>query len=190
MTEQNSEATPAADGAVPSEAAEAGSASTRGADLPAPNLEYVFEIRATIEPDLRIGRGADELLSFTPISGGSVTGPRLNGEVLAGGGDWAVERSGTAQLEARYLIRAEDGAVIDVLNRGYFRASGEVIARMERGEQVPEGDPGLYFRTAPVFQTDAPAHRWLAEHQFIGLARDGESESGEPQVCIRVFAVR
>ncbi|QZY51698.1 DUF3237 domain-containing protein [Leucobacter tenebrionis] len=158
--------------------------------LPDPCLEYVFEIRATIEPDVRVGRGVDEVLTFTPISGGSVAGPRLNGEVLAGGGDWAVERSGTSQLEARYLIRADDGSVIDVLNRGYFRASDDVIARMERGEAVPEDEPGLYFRTAPVFQTDAPAHRWLAEHQFIGLARDGESETGEAQVCVRVFAVR
>ena len=47
---------------------------------------------------------------------------------------------------------------------------------------VPEDEPGLYFRTAPVFQTDAPQHRWLAEHQFLGLARD---EGG--QVCIRVY---
>lgn len=156
-----------------------------------PRLEYVFEIRATIAPELRIGRGAEEVLTFTPITGGSVSGPRLNGEVLGGGGDWAVERSGTAQLEARYLIRAHDGAVIDVLNRGYFRASEEVLARMERGEAVAEDDPGLYFRTAPVFQTDASAHRWLAEHQFIGLARDGvDPDSGDGQVCIRVFAVR
>jgi hypothetical protein len=62
-----------------------------------PVLEYVFEIRARIDADLHIGRGPDESLSFTPISGGSVSGPRLNGAVLAGGGDWAVERSGTAQ---------------------------------------------------------------------------------------------
>jgi hypothetical protein len=147
-----------------------------------PTLEYVFEIRARIDPDLHIGRGSDETLSFTPISGGSVSGPRLSGEVLAGGGDWAVERSGTAQLEARYLLRADDGAVIDILNRGYFRATPEVIERMENGEDVPEDEPGLYFRTAPVFQTDAPQHRWLAENQFIGMARD---EDGH--VCIRVF---
>lgn len=147
-----------------------------------PVIEFVFEIRATIDPDLHIGRGPDEKLSFTPISGGSVAGPRLNGEVLPGGGDWAVERSGTAQLEARYLLRADDGAVIDILNRGTFRATPEVLERMERGENVPEDEPGLYFRTAPVFQTDAPQHRWLAEHQFVGLARD---EDG--QVCIRVF---
>ncbi|SDQ27106.1 DUF3237 domain-containing protein [Leucobacter chromiiresistens] len=155
------------------------------AALPAPRLEFVFEIRATIGPDRHIGRGPDEALSFTPVTGGSVHGPAFTGEVLPGGGDWAVTRSGTAQLEARYLIRADDGAVVDVLNRGYFRATPEMLTRMEAGEDLPETTDGLYFRTAPVFQTDAPTHRWLAEHQFIGLARD---DAG--QVCIRVFVLR
>ncbi|KQR53613.1 hypothetical protein ASF88_01755 [Leifsonia sp. Leaf336] len=147
-----------------------------------PRLEYVFEIRAQIAADLHIGRGPEEKLAFTPVTGGTVAGPRLNGEVLSGGGDWAVERFGTAQLEAHYLLRADDGAVIDILNRGYFRASPAVWERMERGENVPEDEPELYFRTAPVFQTDAPQHRWLAENQFVGLARD---EDGA--VCVRVF---
>lgn len=148
-----------------------------------PRLDYAFEVRVDIDPYVRIGRSADEELTFTPITGGTVAGPLLRGTVLPGGGDWAVERSGTAQLEARYLLRAEDGAVIDILNRGYYRASAEVMARVEAGENVPEDE--YYFRTAPVFQTDAAAHRWLAEHQFIGLARD---EDG--QVCIRVYVVR
>ncbi|MBX3196475.1 MAG: DUF3237 domain-containing protein [Microbacteriaceae bacterium] len=148
-----------------------------------PRLEYAFELRVDIAPHLHIGRGVDEHLSFTPITGGTVAGPLLNGRVLAGGGDWAVERNGTAQLEARYLLEADDGAVIDILNRGYYRASEEVIARVEAGEDVPEDE--YYFRTAPVFQTDAPQHRWLAEHQFVGLARD---EAG--QVCVRTYVVR
>lgn len=151
--------------------------------LPEPVLEFACEVRAQIDPFVRIGRSADEELTFTPVTGGSVEGPLLRGTVLSGGGDWAVERSGTAQLEARYLIRADDGAVIDILNRGYYRAGAEVISRVEAGETVSESE--YYFRTAPVFQTDAPAHRWLAEHQFIGLARD---EDGA--VCIRVYVVR
>ena len=36
------------------------------------------------------------------------------------------------------------------------------MARVEAGENVPEEE--YYFRTAPVFQTDAAPHRWLAEH--------------------------
>lgn len=155
------------------------------AALPKPRLEYVFEIRASIAPDHHIGRGTDEVLTFTPVTGGTASGPGLTGVVLPGGGDWAVERSGTAQLEARYLIQADDGALIDVLQRGYFRATAEQMERMAAGEDLPEGSEHLYFRTAPVFQTDAPAHRWLAEHQFIGLARDDNG-----QVCIRVYVVR
>lgn len=153
-----------------------------------PVLEYACELRVDIDPEYHIGRSVDESLSFTPITGGTVSGPLLNGEVLAGGGDWAVERSGTSQLEARYLLRADDGAVIDILNRGYFRASAEVLARHARGEHVAEDE--VYFRTAPVFQTDAPAHRWLAEHQFIGLARDGVNATGGPQICVRVYVLR
>ena len=147
-----------------------------------PTLEFVFEIRARIDPHFDIGRGPEEKLSFTPVTGGTVAGPRLNGEVLSGGGDWAVERFGTSQLEARYLIRADDGAVIDILNRGYFRATPEQLARMESGEDISEDEEGLYFRTAPVFQTDAAPHRWLAENQFIGMARDDDGH-----VAIRVF---
>lgn len=159
-------------------------------DMMQPQLEYAFELRVNIDPHLHIGRGVDEELSFTPISGGTISGPLLSGRVLAGGGDWAVTRSDTAELSARYLLQADDGTVIDVLNRGYYRASPDVQARINAGELVPEADPGLYFRTAPVFQTDAPQHRWLAEHQFIGLARDGFDENGGPQVCVRVYVVR
>lgn len=156
----------------------------RAATGPAPRLEFAFEIRVDVAEEIRIGRGPDEVLTFTPITGGSVSGPGFTGEVLPGGGDWAVERSGTATIEARYLIRADDGAVVDVINRGYFRATETVVRRMDDGEDVAEDDPGLYFRTAPVFTTDVPAHRWLSEHQFLGLARD---EGG--QVCIRVFTL-
>ena len=114
---------------------------------------------------------------------------RVAGNIVApsqiGSVEFAVERFGTAQLEARYLLRADDGAVIDILNRGYFRATPQQLARMEAGEDIPEDEPGLYFRTAPVFQTDAPQHRWLAENQFIGMARDDDGH-----VAVRVFLLQ
>ena len=148
-----------------------------------PTLEFAFEARVEIGSDYRIGRSASEVLGFTLITGGTVTGPKFNGKVLPGGGDWWVNRDGNYQLDARYLLQADDGAVIDITNRGYFRASDEVLARLDAKEWVPENE--YYYRTAPVFQTDAPAHKWLAENQFIGLARD---EDG--MVCIRFFLVK
>ena len=148
-----------------------------------PLFEFAFEARVHVEPGIHIGRSIDEKLLFFAITGGTVTGPLLNGEVVPGGGDWCVERSGTIQLDARYLIKTDDGAYLDIHNRGYFRAAPEVQERLMSGEKVDESE--YYFRTAAVFQTDAPQHRWLAENQLIGLARDDNHD-----ICIRFFVLR
>ena len=148
-----------------------------------PGLEFVFELKVTVSEPIRVGRSASEDLNVTPIVGGTVTGPRLNGRVLPVGADWWVTRGATTQLDARYLIEADDGAAIDVVNRGYWHADEAVERRLSSGEQVGEAD--LYYRTAFVFQTGAEAHRWLTEAQFVGYAR------AEPDtVSIRVFRLR
>ncbi|MFY2788022.1 DUF3237 domain-containing protein [Rhodococcus sp. MALMAid1271] len=152
-------------------------------DLPQPELEFVFEVRVSVADELRIGRSAEEVLHFVAITGGTVAGPRLTGEVLAHGGDWFVERGDTVQLDARYVLRADDGSLIDVRNRGYYRADSGVESRLDAGEVVDERD--YYYRTAPVFQTDSEQFRWLADNQFLGMARN---EGG--QICIRFFWLR
>ena len=97
-------------------------------------------------------------------------------------GDWYRDRDGTVTLDARYLLRAADGTVIDIANRGFWRASAEVTARLDAGEHVDERE--YYYRTSPVFTTDAPQHRWLTETVFVGLAR----QEGRT-ICIRFFAL-
>ncbi|MGF0313296.1 DUF3237 domain-containing protein [Rhodococcus sp. IEGM1428] len=151
--------------------------------LPEPELEFVFEIRVRVSDELRIGRSAQEVLHFVPITGGTVTGPKMTGEVLSYGGDWFVERGDTVQLDARYVLRADDGSLIDIHNRGYYRAPQDVEARLQAGEFVDERE--YYYRTAPVFQTDSEQFRWLANNQFVGMARD---DGG--LICIRVFWLR
>ncbi|MEU7278446.1 DUF3237 domain-containing protein [Streptomyces sp. NPDC045431] len=148
----------------------------------APSLTFVFEIRAEIAEHLHIGHGDGERTEFTPITGGSVHGPRLTGTVLPGGGDWSSTRGEIFQLEARYLIRADDGAVIDIVNRGYYHEGGTSPEQYDGALMVARA--GTYFRTAPVFRTDAPAHRWLAETVFVGLARE---EDGH--IVIRCYSV-
>ena len=152
------------------------------AHLPEPTLRFAFEARVDVDPVVVVGgRGADALL-FYPITGGTVTGPRLTATVLPGGGDWATDRGGlVTELEARYLIRTNDDAVIDIVNRGFHRAtSQEQMDRMMAGEDLPESE--YYYRTSPMFRTDAPQHRWLTHTVFVGMAR-----SEGPQVCIRFF---
>ncbi|GAA2212871.1 hypothetical protein GCM10009850_083330 [Nonomuraea monospora] len=146
----------------------------------APALTFAFEIRARLSPTLRIGGGAE----FTPIVGGTVDGPRLRGTVLPGGGDWSETRGQVCRLNARYLIQAEDGAVIDIVNRGYYHEGAGSPGQYDGALRVSEA--GVYYRTSPVFRTDAAAHAWLARTVFVGLARDG---AGEDEVVIRMYAV-
>ena len=138
----------------------------------------------TSAPSEHVGNGAGDVLDFTPITGGTVDGPRLRGVVVPGGGDWSVQRGPTVyELDARYLDprrgrRAHRHRQPRLLPHGHARRpwSGRRPARTRSSE--------VYFRTSPVFRTDAPQHRWLAETVFVGLARD---EAG--QVCIRFYEV-
>ncbi|OQR61510.1 hypothetical protein B6E66_24320 [Streptomyces maremycinicus] len=147
-----------------------------------PSLTYAFEIRAAVAPSLHIGHGDGERTEFTPITGGTVQGPRLQGTVLAGGGDWSDTRGTVCALEARYLLRADDGAVIDIVNRGYYHEQADSADLYDGDVRLAEA--GTYFRTAPVFRTDAPRHRWLARTVFVGLARE---EDGH--IVIRCYTV-
>ncbi len=149
---------------------------------PEPHLSFAFEARVSVAESERIGHGPGDELWFTPITGGTVDGPRLRGTVLPGGGDWSTQRGEATELDARYLLRADDGALIDIVNRGFWRASAETEARLQAGETVDPAD--TYYVTHPVFRTGSGAHRWLAETVFVGMARE---EDG--QVCIRFYTV-
>ena len=104
-----------------------------------------------------------------PITGGRVEGERLRGDVLPGGADWQVVRpDGAAVLEARYCVRATDGALIFVENKGLRAGPPEVLARLARGEPVAPGE--YYFRTTPRFETAAPRYAWLNDIVAVGSA--------------------
>ena len=149
--------------------------------LPQPQLEFVFEIRVDVAAELPVRTRPGDELGFIPITGGTVTGPRFSGTVVPNsGGDWASHEAGTWHLDARYALRHDDGSVVEIWNRGYYRATTEQEARLAAGEAVSELE--LYYRCAPTFSTDAAAHLWLTAHQFVGMIRN---EAG--RICIRVF---
>jgi hypothetical protein len=106
-----------------------------------------------------------------PIRGGSVEGPRFNGEILPGGADWQAVRisDGVARIEARYTLRHQDGTISMMLDRGVRRGPPEVMARIAAGEVV---DPAsYYFRTSPQFEVQAGPHQWLSENTFVCVGK-------------------
>ncbi len=131
-----------------------------------PPLEHAFDVAVQVAVPLAIGDMGAGVRRVVDILGGTVTGPRLAGNIRPGGADFQIIRaSGMAELEARYVIEAADGALIYVENRGIRTGPADALARLNRGEAV---DPALiYFRSVPRFETAAPQHRWLMEHMFL-----------------------
>jgi|ERR1700722_3282860 uncharacterized protein DUF3237 len=146
-------------------------------------LSHVFTARVDVGAALDLGATESGRRRIVPILGGWVAGPRLTASILPGGADWQIVRSdGTAEVVARYTLRAEDGTLISVVNKGLRRGPAAVLARLAAGEVVDPSE--YYFRTAPVFEVAAGPHGWLADNLFVAT---GEREA--TQVVIRVFMV-
>jgi hypothetical protein len=101
-----------------------------------------------------------------PISGGNFAGPRLRGTVLPGGADWQYLRAdGVMMVEAQYLLRTDDGVIIQVNNRGMRHGPEAVMRRLGAGETV---DPAAYyFRATPRLSVSAGRYDWLNRRVFI-----------------------
>ena len=104
-----------------------------------------------------------------PIVGGTLEGPRLRAEILPGGADWQlVSATGSAAIEARYTVRADDGELVLVHSRGFRSGPPEVLARLAAGEAVDPDE--YYFRTLVHARDRAAAHAWVNERLFIAVA--------------------
>ncbi len=60
---------------------------------PAPRFELAFDLWVALEPEVEHGRTPLGLRSRAPIIGGHFSGPRIAGEMLAGGSDWQLLRA-------------------------------------------------------------------------------------------------
>lgn len=131
--------------------------------------EFVFEVVARVDEPMVLGTTSHGLRRIVPILGGTVQGPRLEGTILPGGADWQYVRpDGVLSLEARYTIRAADGTLVSVVNRGLRHGPPEIIDRITRGESVPAGT--YYFRTVARFEAPLGPLDWLNKAIFVGLA--------------------
>ena len=151
---------------------------------PAPTLDFAFEATVEVGEVQEIGAVPGGQRRVIPILGGTVTGPRLTAEILAGGADWQIIRpDDVAELHARYTIRAADGALVFVTNTGIRHGAPDIMRRLVAGERVEPGR--YYFRTTPMFEVAAGPHDWLMRHTFVA-----DAIRWPDAVIVRVFAVR
>jgi len=122
--------------------------------------EFLFKVEVTLEAPRELGDTPLGRRRIIGITGGTFSGPRAAGKVLPGGADWQLIRSDSvADLDARYTLETDDGALVYVRNRGYRHGPGDVLRRLNSGEAV---DPALYYmRTTPWFETSDARYDWL-----------------------------
>jgi hypothetical protein len=143
------------------------------AGVATPATELVMEAFVSIAARVAVGPSDEGIRQFIPITGGRFVGRDIRGDVMAGGADWQLVRAdGVVEVNALYSIKADDGAVIVVDNRGII---------------VPAAGGGIgYARTAPRFHAPQGKYEWLNKASFVGTITPAP-EGGA--VIIRVFKV-
>lgn len=137
------------------------------ADIPQPELEFLFEATVTLDPPREVGTTRYGKRRIIGINGGSFHGPELSGKVLSGGADWQTVRAdGTADLVADYSLQTSDGEIIYVHNEGIRTASPDILARLASGEDLPANM--YYMRTAAKLEISADSnYAWLNKAMII-----------------------
>ena len=151
----------------------AASAAAQAAPSPAPALEFAFEEIVTLGKAIPVGETPLGKRNIIPITGGTLEGPGIKGTIIPGGWDWQLSRAdGCTQIKADYMIKTDDGVVINVIN------SGALCPPID-GNPTPA-------RTSPVFEAPVGKYEWLNRSAFIGTLELAPPSAG-PAVKIRFY---
>ena len=138
--------------------------------LPDPSLSRVYRLEATLAQPLDVGQTAQGHRRIVPLTGGTFTGPELNGTLLPGASaDWQILLpDGTALGDIRYTLQTDGGALLYVQSHGVRHGSADVLERLARGEDVDASE--YTFRTSTQIETADPELDWLNKGVFISVA--------------------
>ena len=142
---------------------------------PVPRLEFAFEELVTLGPAMAPGATPLGRRNIIPITGGTFEGPGIRGTIVPGGWDWQLVRAdGCVQVHADYMLKTDDGVVINVVNDGALC--------------MPEaGQPPKPARTSPRFEAPLGKYAWLGQTAFVGTLEGAQGPNGEPAVRIRFY---
>src|ERR1700735_709018 len=95
------------------------------ARLPEPRLTGIFRLEANLGDALDVGNVAQGRRRIVPLTGGTFTGPELNGMLLPGSSaDWQIVLpDGTARGDIRYTLQTDRGDVLYVRSQGVRHGS-------------------------------------------------------------------
>jgi hypothetical protein len=130
---------------------------------------HAFDVRINFDQRWVIGPiSGGAKVGYTSVGEGStVSGPRLNGKVVDySGADWPIVRQdGVVELNAHYMIEADDGARIYIHNLGYVHGA---LSTPRQAAEEPPAIPA-YFRCTPYFRAPVGPHDWLNRTVIVGV---------------------
>ncbi|WP_022675777.1 DUF3237 domain-containing protein [Novosphingobium sp. B-7] len=143
---------------------------------PPPVLEPAFRAHVLLGESLDVGQTPRGGRSLVRITGGTVDGPMLHGVVLPGGWDWQLHGAGGCiELHADYMLKAADGAVINVVNHA-------------KACPGPHGEKPQMVGM-PMFEAPLGPQGWLNSGAYVATVTGG-SDPAHPAVDIAVYKVR
>jgi hypothetical protein len=132
--------------------------------------EHLFDLIVDLNEPLDIGQVPYGRRVFFGAAAGHFEGPSLHGDVLPGGGDWALFRPDRAMaLDVRLTLRTHDGALIHMTYGGRWIVPARLRAEIADPEVRHQVDPAqYYFRTNPLFETGDKRYAWLNDIICVG----------------------
>ena len=139
----------------------------RWVTLPPPTLVHVCDLTIEAGEVRTLGSVRHGMRRIIPIDGGTVSGPRIKGRIAGPGADWqTILSDDVADLDARYQIETDDGALIELVDRGVRRGPPDVLRRLAAGDAVEPAD--YYMRGAIRMETGDDRYRWVNGTLFVG----------------------
>jgi len=116
-----------------------------------------MDLRLFLEAEIELGEVQDlDSRRIVRVMGGRFWSVELNGTILEGGGDWQhIRRDGVVEIDTRYTLQTNDGALIYLTNQGLR--------------------DGAYMRTFSKFETADPRYAWVNKRLFVS---NGQKEDG------------
>lgn len=145
-------------------------------------VEHLLDMHVNLQPAQPITTPVGARMTFI-TTGGTVDGPRLQGEILPGGGDWLiVGNDGVGRVDVRATLRTHDGAFIHYEARGIIKVPADGLARLAAGAVL--GFDETYVRTTPKFETADERYAWLS-----GLVAVGYNVLSPNHIDYRIYTV-
>lgn len=138
--------------------------------------KHIWDAQVLIGEGVELGKTKYGTRRMIPITGGTFKGADIEGTVLQGGADFQVTRAdGDTEFTARYMLKTNDGVLIQVINRALYSPSTDK-------KDAP------YMRS--VLELEAPSdsrYAYLNHAIFLGTLEVPQLKEGEkPYVIIGV----